>query len=229
MPAPPAAELLFGATLIEMRLPEAGELAWNPVTGERVIVLEGPAESPERRLVAELHVSPRGAVAGQHLHPAITERFEVLEGTLGVKIAGEERTANPGDALEVSPGTWHDWWNAGDEDAVVKVTVTPGERFSQAIANLFGFGLDGKTNAKGMPSPLQLVAFAREFEDVVVLRRPPRPVQRAMFGLLAPIARRRGYRGTYPRYEDARIVGTPEDVREGRPLEARFGEGPGPP
>jgi quercetin dioxygenase-like cupin family protein len=210
-------------------VPKAGELAWNPVTGERSIVLEGPGDNPERRLVAELHVSPAGAVVGEHLHPSITERFEVREGRLGVKLAGEERTAEPGDALEVPPGTWHDWWNAGAEEAVVKVTVVPGDRFAQLIVNLFGLGLDGKTNAKGMPLPLQLVAMAREFEDVIVFRRPPRAVQRAVFGLLAPIARRRGYRGVYPRYEDAEILGTPEDVREDRPLEVRFGDGPGPP
>jgi quercetin dioxygenase-like cupin family protein len=217
------------ARLARVRVPRAGELAWNPVTGERVIVLEGPEENDERRLVAELRVSPQGAVAGEHLHPAMMERFEVLEGRLGVKLAGEERTADPGDALEIPPGTWHDWWNAGENEAVVKVTVTPGERFSQLIANLFGLGFDGRTNAKGMPSPLQLVALGREFDDVIVFRRPPRMIQRVLFGLLAPIAQLRGYRGTYARYEDAEIVGTAEDARHGRPLEVRAGLGPGPP
>ena len=39
---------------------------------------------------------------------------------------------------------------------------------------------------------------AREFSDVVVFRKPPAAVQRAVFGVLAPIARWRGYRATYP-------------------------------
>jgi quercetin dioxygenase-like cupin family protein len=212
-----------------MRLPKAGELAWNPVTGERVIVLEGPGENPERRLVAELHVSPEGAVVGEHLHPAITERFEVLEGRLGVKLSGRKREARPGDAVEIPPGSWHDWWNVGDADAVVRVTVTPGDRFSQMIATTFGLALDGRTNSKGMPGPLQLVQVAREFDDVIAFRRPPRRLQQAIFGALAPIARRRGYLGIYPRYEEAEIIGTPEDVRAGRSLEVSFGEGPGPP
>ena len=59
-----------------MQPPKAGELAWNPVTGERGIVLEGPQENDERRLTVELYVSPGGAVVGEHLHPAIMERFE---------------------------------------------------------------------------------------------------------------------------------------------------------
>jgi quercetin dioxygenase-like cupin family protein len=212
-----------------MQPPRAGELAWNPVTGERGIVLEGPEENDERRLVVELHVSPGGAVVGEHLHPAITERFEVLEGRLGVKLANRRSEATRGDALEVPAGTWHDWWNAGDTEAVVRVTVTPGDRFSQMIATLFGLALDGQTNPKGMPNPLQLAQVAREFEDVFILRRPPRWIQRGVFGLLAPIARRRGYRGRYPRYDEAEIVGTAEDVRNGRPLKVHFADGPAPP
>jgi hypothetical protein len=49
-----------------------------------------------------------------------------------------------------------------------------------------------------MPFLLQLALVGQEFRDVVVFRRPPPAVQRALFGLLAPIARWRGYRATYP-------------------------------
>ena len=45
---------------------------------------------------------------------------------------------------------------------------------------------------------LQLALVATEFADVIVFRKPPAPVQRVLFGALAPIARRRGYRATYP-------------------------------
>lgn len=66
------------------------------------------------------------------------------------------------------------------------------------IETLFGLARLGHTGADGMPDPLQLALFAREFGDVFVLRRPPPAVQRALLGALAPIARRRGYRATYP-------------------------------
>jgi hypothetical protein len=49
-----------------------------------------------------------------------------------------------------------------------------------------------------MPSPLQLALIGREFSDVIVFRRPPRQLQWVVFGALGPIARGRGYRGTYP-------------------------------
>jgi hypothetical protein len=68
------------------------------------------------------------------------------------------------------------------------------------IETLFGLARDGHTNDKGMPDPLQLAMFATEYRDVMVFRRPPAAVQSLAFGLLRPIARARGYRGTYPQY-----------------------------
>jgi hypothetical protein len=93
---------------------------------------------------------------------------------------------------------WHDWWNASDRDARARVEITPGERFAHMIETLFGLARLGHVNGKGIPHPLQLALFAQEFSDVLVLRKPPLAVQRAIFGALAPIARWRGYRATYP-------------------------------
>jgi hypothetical protein len=76
------------------------------------------------------------------------------------------------------------------------------------IETFFGLARLGHTDGKGMPYPLQLALSAREFSDVVVFRSsPPVAVQRAIFGALAPIARRRGYRATYPQL--SRIVLAP--------------------
>jgi hypothetical protein len=83
-------------------------------------------------------------------------------------------------------------------DALVRVEVTPGERFAHMIETLFGLAREGHVNRRGMPHPLQLALVATEFADVIVFRKPPAAVQRVLFGALAPIARRRGYRATYP-------------------------------
>ncbi len=146
-------------------------------------------------MVAELRLDPGAAVVGEHLHPGIHETFEVLEGHLGYRLDDVQGTARAGDRIDISPGSWHDWWHEGEGEAVVRVTVTPGDRFEQMIRTLWGLACDGRTNAKGMPGILQLAAISAEFSDVFVLRKPPRLVQRAMFGALTPIARRRGYRG----------------------------------
>jgi quercetin dioxygenase-like cupin family protein len=175
-----------------------GEVWENPVTRERAKILELPYANAEGRSVAELTARVGARVAGEHRHPAIVERFTALEGELTVKRDGQTSILREGETAVVEPGVWHDWWNASDRDARVRVEVTPGERFAHMIETLFGLARLGHTNAKGMPDPLQLALFAREFSDVIVFRSPPPTVQRAIFGALAPLARWRGYRATYP-------------------------------
>lgn len=211
------------------RQAQPGDTLYNPVTGERGIVLEAPSESPDRRLVAELLLEPGAAVAGEHLHPAIDESFEVVDGRLGYRLGGVEGTAGAGARIDIPAGIWHDWWHTGEGETICRVTITPGDRFVQMIRTLWGLARDGRTNDKGMPGMLQIAAISDEFSDVIVFRRPPRIVQRALFGVLAPLAHRRGYRGIYPRYEEMGSAGTPEQVRAGEPVAAELGPGPGPP
>jgi quercetin dioxygenase-like cupin family protein len=182
----------------DLRPIEVGEVWENPVTGERATILELPTANPEGRAVAELTARVGARVVGEHLHPAIVERFTALEGELTVRRDGRTGVLREGETAVIEPGVWHDWWNAGGRDARVRVEITPGERFAHMIETLFGLARLGHTNAEGMPHPLQLALFAREFGDVIVFRSPPRALQRALFGALAPLARRLGYRATYP-------------------------------
>lgn len=170
----------------------------NPVTGERGVVRTAPGPGNGHLLVADLHVRPGGAVAGEHVHPAMTEAFTVVEGRLGVRLDGRESVAEPGRRIVVPPGVAHDWWNAGDEPAWVVVETRPGERFEEMIRHLFTLAQEGRTDASGRPHLLEAALLAREFDDVLRFTSPPRAVQRAVFGLLAPIARLRGLRGYDP-------------------------------
>jgi quercetin dioxygenase-like cupin family protein len=175
-----------------------GEVWENPVTRERATILELPYQNPEGRATAELTALVGARVVGEHRHPAIVERFTALEGELTLKLDGQTSILREGESAVIEAGVWHDWWNASDRDARARVEITPGERFAHMIETLFGLARLGHVNGKGMPHPLQLALFAQEFSDVLVLRKPPLAVQRAIFGALAPIARWRGYRATYP-------------------------------
>ena len=177
---------------------QVGEVWENPVTRERATILELPPENPEGRANAELTALVGARVVGEHRHPAIVERFTALEGELTLKLDGQTSILREGESAVIEAGVWHDWWNASDRDARARVEVTPGERFAHMIETLFGLARLGHVNGKGMPHPLQLALFAQEFSDVLVLRKPPPAVQRVIFGALAPIARWRGYRATYP-------------------------------
>jgi quercetin dioxygenase-like cupin family protein len=186
-----------------------GDTLVNPVTKEEATLVEAPWSNPEGRLIAELTALPGARVAGEHRHPAITETFTGHEGELTLKLDGKTRVVAAGERVTIPPNTWHDWWNATDQDVRVTVEVTPGERFVHMIETLFGLGRSGHTNGSGLPHPLQLALFAPEFQDVIVLRKPPLPVQRVAFGALGPLARALGYRATYPQF--SRSVLAPRD------------------
>jgi mannose-6-phosphate isomerase-like protein (cupin superfamily) len=172
----------------------------NLVTGERAIVRRAPA-SNRSPLVADLYARPGAAVVGEHVHPASTETFTVVRGTLGVRLDGVESRAGAGTRIVVPPDTPHDWWNAGDDTAWIIVEVDPGRRFETMIRNLFGLAADGRTDTTGRPGLLQAALLAREFDDTIRFTTPPRAIQRSLFALLAPLARLRGLRGSYPQYE----------------------------
>jgi quercetin dioxygenase-like cupin family protein len=62
-------------------------------------------------------------------HPAMEDRFTVLRGRVGFRLAGKEQIAEPGREIHVSAGLPHDWWNAGDQEARVRVEIRPAARF----------------------------------------------------------------------------------------------------
>ena len=176
---------------------KAGSWLHNPVTGELAEMLVGPADTRGRKIEADLWLQPGAAVAGAHVHDHLIERFEVIEGDVGFLLDGEERAAKPGQAaIEVSVGTVHDWWNAGDGIARVRVEVeaapgstgAPAARFVSMIEALWSLGALGNVNPKGMPSPLWLGAVAREYRDVLRFTRPPMIVQSILFAPLAALA-----------------------------------------
>ena len=179
---------------------KVGEVWENPVNRERLTMLERFWDNPDGRATFEMTALVGAQVVGEHFHPAMVEKFTVLEGELTVKRNGQTGILHQGETSVVEAGVWHDWWNAGQRDARVRVEVTPGERFLLMLETFFGLARFGHTDNKGMPRLLQVVPIAREFSDVVVFRVPPPAVQRVVFGALAPVARWRGYRPTYPQF-----------------------------
>ena len=184
-----------------------GEVWENPVTGERTTILERPWDNPAGRATAELTALVGARVVGEHRHPALVEQFTVLEGELTVKRNQQTSILHQGETAVISPGVWHDWWNATNCNARVRVEIAPGERFVHMIETFYGLARLGHTDHKGMPYPLQLALSAQEFSDVIVFRSPPLAVPHVIFGGLPPVAPLCGYRATYPQL--SRIVLAP--------------------
>src|ERR1700751_6345138 len=102
---------------------QVGEVWENPVTREQVTILERPWDNPAGRATAELTALVGAKVAGEHRHPALVEKFTVLEGELTVKRGGQTGILHQGETAVIEAGSWHDWWNAADRDARVRVEV----------------------------------------------------------------------------------------------------------
>jgi Cupin domain len=147
-------------------------------------------------VLVETIVRPDGFVAAAHVHPHQTERFEVLEGRLGLFVGGKELLAEPGDVVTVEAGTAHSFWNAGETEARFLCEVSPALEFESLIETMFGLAAEGKTNGKGMPNPLRLAVIAHSHFDTVRLPFPPAWLQRLGLALGAPLGRLLGYRPT---------------------------------
>jgi quercetin dioxygenase-like cupin family protein len=173
-----------------------GDRLENPVTGEVLVFHRTAAETDGESVLVETIVRPRGFVAAAHVHPHQSERFEVLEGTLGLRIGENEIVAGPGDVAVVAPGTPHRFWNAGDGEARFLCEVRPALRFESLIETMFTLAAKGKTNRKGMPNPLRLAVIAKAHFDTVRLPFPPVFLQRAALAFAAPLGKALGYRET---------------------------------
>jgi quercetin dioxygenase-like cupin family protein len=174
-----------------------GDRLENPVTGEILIFHRTSRETGGEAVLVETIVRPDGFVAAAHLHPNQAERFEVLEGRLGLRVGDQELLAEPGDVVTVEPGTPHRFWNAGETEARFLCEVSPALEFESLIETMFSLAADGKTNRKGMPNPLRLAVIARSHFETVRLPFPPAWLQRLGLALGAPVGRLLGYRPTF--------------------------------
>lgn len=174
-----------------------GQTIENPVTGERVVFRKTAADTKGELVVIDVYVEPDGFVAGTHVHPSQEEHFEVLSGTVEMKLGRETVLARPGDRVLVSAGTPHMFRNAGDERAHFVCEVRPALGFESLLETMFALAADGKTNRKGMPNPLRLAVVAKAHFDTVQLPFPPTWMQRLGLAIGAPLGRLLGYRPTY--------------------------------
>jgi mannose-6-phosphate isomerase-like protein (cupin superfamily) len=171
----------------------AGQTLENPASGERITIRRTAAETDGELLAIDLELPAGGHVpGGQHIHPKQEERFEVVEGTMRFRMGRKRVVAGPGEVVVVPPGQKHDFANAGDEDALVRVEVQPALRMEELFETAVGLAQDGRTMMGGIPRPLDLALFVEEFGDEVQAAFPPRWLQRLVLAPLRWLARRRG-------------------------------------
>jgi quercetin dioxygenase-like cupin family protein len=175
----------------------AGQVLDNPVSGERIIFRKTAADTNGELLEIDLELAPDGHVPGKHVHPVQEERFEVVGGTMKFKLGRKTVIAHAGDVVTVPAGTPHNFENGGDETAYVRVQVRPALKMEQLFETAVELAEEGRTTSKGMPKPLDLALFVREYADEVQGAFPPAWVQQASLAPIAWVARKRGYAKRY--------------------------------
>ena len=110
---------------------------------------------------------------GAHVHPAQEERFEIVSGTMKFRMDGKKIVAGPGETVVVPAGARHKFANGGDEDVQVRVRSRPAMKMEDLLENTIALAKEGKTNRKGMPKPVHLALFVREYEHEVRAPFPP--------------------------------------------------------
>jgi mannose-6-phosphate isomerase-like protein (cupin superfamily) len=183
-------------------VPEPGDEVTSPPTGERLIFRQTAASSGGSLFQAEIWMAPSGYEIGCHFHPEQEERFEVVSGKLGTRIAGREEITGPGGEVVVPVGAHHAYWNAGDDELHILYEHRP----ARATAELFfetyyGLSSEGKLDEKGYTkNPLQGVVLGRAVRDFLRPCSPAPAVQPVLFAVGSLIGRLLGYRSTYEKY-----------------------------
>ncbi len=143
---------------------------------------------------------------GVHTHPGLVEIFQCVSGTMTARLGRDISNLEPGERLEVPPGTVHGLKNTGEDPLVVDVDMVftpPGPRpeadlmtIGMAIA---GLTRDGKVSRwTGFPPELQMAVIfdahpeAMKFTGIAGLLMPS----------LAALGRLRGCRSSFPEYEE---------------------------
>jgi quercetin dioxygenase-like cupin family protein len=172
-----------------------GQTLQNPASDERITFRATAAQTGGDLLAIDLGLPAGRRVPGPlHIHPLQEERFEVVEGTMRFRLGRKKVVAGAGEVVVVPPGVAHDFANVGDTDALVHVEVRPALEMERMFETVVALAEQGRTTRGGMPKPLDLALFTREFDQEVRAAFPPRWIQRAALAPLAWLARRRGRR-----------------------------------
>jgi mannose-6-phosphate isomerase-like protein (cupin superfamily) len=177
---------------------KVGDVIHSPTVGDRIVFLKTARDTNGELLEFDDFLKVGGNGPIEHIHPRQEERLTVVSGVMTASIGGKEMSFQPGECGLIPPGIAHRWWNGGNVELHIRAEFRPALDMERFFETFFGLAVDGKTDDKGVPDFMQIVASSPYYE--IFLPKPPIPLQRVMFAVLGPIARLRGYRPWYPAY-----------------------------
>ena len=188
----------------------------NRTHGYNVHFLVSASETGGAYTYVEVDLPP-GEGTPPHYHLHFDERFEAVQGTLGIQVGKKKVLVEPGDApAEALRGNVHRFFNPGKETIKFRAVISPARQFETLMRIGYGLADDGLCNKKGMPKSIWHLALVYEIGESY-LPGLPLFLQRGIFGLLARIARWKGKEKELQKY----YLGELEPLRDDRHIAQR--------
>ena len=130
----------------------------------------------------------------EHFHPSLEERWEVLEGSVRVKLDGTWRDLVPEDGpVRIAPNVRHELKNASGRQARLRTEVLPAGGLEDFLVESARGAREGLYNRRNLPTSLRgavwIAGLAHRFRDETVMTSPPPAVQRVVVPLVARLKR----------------------------------------
>jgi quercetin dioxygenase-like cupin family protein len=164
--------------------PEPPGLVVDPV-----FQIRSSFECQGESMVVDTWIDAGGGVT-PHVHPAMEERFETIEGTAEFLSGRKWHETPAGKGVVVPRGTRHAFRNRSDGVAHIRCWATPPSTLEEFLTEAAAMSRAGKINKLALPTSfgalLEIAMMAERHKEMVVMSSPPRVVQKLM---LPPLAR----------------------------------------
>ncbi len=161
--------------------------------GSIYTITRSSADTGGELLEMELQLPARGWAPQPHVHPRLTEEYEVLEGSLEVLVGTDWRKLAAGQAASVPPGTVHTF-RVGDSPVRVRDVHRPALDFEPYVKRLCSVANERSLgDLGGFRALLYIAVLVREFP---LHSRAPGRLLNAAVPPLAALGRLLGFRTT---------------------------------
>ncbi|WP_043445656.1 cupin domain-containing protein [Arthrobacter sp. L77] len=155
---------------------------FNPRAGQTMTFLSAPSESVQR---FRLELEPVFHGPPLHRHPAATESFAVVAGSLAVRVERQWRALTAGEEVGIPPGTIHTYANRSGAAVVVDVSIEPGREMRGFFEALHDLADEEALTPTGGLRPRQAAHLFLRYPGAMTVVGPPESLQPVLWRLLA--------------------------------------------
>ena len=162
----------------------------HPLVGDEVTFVKTSKETFGEYSLLKVVLQPGGGT-DLHYHTRMSEKFDVVQGRLGLRDEKQTIYLNEGESYTIAPNRLHRFFNDTDQPIVFYCTVSPAGRFEDLLRIAYGLATDQKTNKKGIPKNLWHAAMMFKMGESYLPGVPIWP-QKGVFNALAAVGKWRG-------------------------------------